>query len=133
MGKYSTYSRRSDQGSKKKEVHPVLRGVGFAMIVLIPLVSFAAASEILRLNALRNWVAIPSDLLVKKSDFIYPLVTYLKAPSTFYVMIFLTIVIAVALFAIYSLLSFIIYRFFGPPLYSPYDVPPQHYQKRRKF
>lgn len=133
MGKYSTYTRRSTPVSRKPELHPILRGIGFALIILIPIVSYAAAVELLKYTTSMGWITLTADMLVKKGDLLYPLVVNKTLPSSIYVILFLTLVIAVSLYALFSLFTFIIYRFFGPPMYSPYDVPPPRYKKRRKF
>jgi hypothetical protein len=121
MGKYNTYSRREPLGPKKNELPPVLRGVGFAMMILIPLISFAAADTLLKYNQQYRWVAIPVDLLAKNK----------ALPKLLWVEGVLTIAIAVALYAVFMMITFLVYRFFGPPQYGPYDVPGVPYRRRK--
>jgi hypothetical protein len=122
MGKYSTLSRREPIGSRKKNLPPILRGVGFAMMILIPLISYAATETLLNYNSQNHWITIPSELIIKSNFF----------PRLLLVKGILTLAIAVALYAIFMLITFLVYRIFGPPLYGPYDAPGVSYRNRRK-
>ncbi len=55
-GKYRNYV--SDKPNIQKDlqrVHPIWRGVGFAMMVLIPVISYAAEQVLLQQNQLHGW------------------------------------------------------------------------------
>lgn len=112
MGKYSNYSSDRKVIAPEKTIHPIWRGIGCIIMILIPGMSFAATLLILQENAKNVWFKIPSDLLVK--EFSDPLIL-IKAIFTF--------VIAVFLFFLFAMVSFIINRFFGPPRYGPTDMP----------
>lgn len=47
---------------QKSAIHPVWRGIGCILVVIIPLMSFAAAAILMDANAQNGWVEIPSDL-----------------------------------------------------------------------
>ena len=112
MGKYSNYSSDRNVIAPQKTIHPVWRGIGCVMMVLIPGMAFAGALLILQENAKNVWFKIPSDLLVK--EFSDPLIL-IKAIFTF--------VIALFLYFLFAMVTFIINRFFGPPRYGPTDMP----------
>jgi len=60
MGKYTHYSRPAQP--EKRSAHPVWRGIGCLLLILIPILSFAAARTFLQENAQANWIAIPREL-----------------------------------------------------------------------
>lgn len=119
MGKYSSYSSRPDQQQKTREIHPIWRGVGFALIVLIPILSYFGALVLFDLNKQYHWLRITPDMI---SPIIEPY---------FYIKAGLTLVLMFLLFAVFSLFSFALYQVFAPPRYGPYDVPPVQYRGKR--
>lgn len=119
MGKYTSYSTQVEGPKKQREIHPIWRGIGFAMIILIPFLSYVGALAILEENARRGWFPIPRDLLVNYSD---PMIL-IKA--------LLTIAVAFVLYMVFMLITFIIYRMFGPSRYGPMDVPAESYRGKK--
>ena len=120
MTKYINY-RRDDESEriKKTAIHPVWRGVGFILMFLIPFLAYFGAKALLELNQVEKWVSIPSDLLAPGSD---PLL---------YVRIGLALVLALFLFLIIQLITFIIYGAFGSSYYGPTDSPRQIYKGKK--
>jgi len=118
----SKYSYRDQQAKKSggREIHPIWRGVGFAFIILIPIISYAATQVILEQNKLKHWFPIPSDLIAPGR---YPLL---------YIDILGTVAIALALYAVFMLIAFIVYSIFAPPRYGPMDAPPIRARKVKK-
>ena len=119
MGKYESY-RTKDAKPKPRVVHPIWRGIGFAMMILIPILSYLGALIILEENAKRGWFAIPRDLL---SKYIEP---YL------YVKIILTLCLIFVFSAIFMFVTALMNRILAPPRYSVYDVPPQTFRGKKK-
>lgn len=119
MGKYSDYESQSREVKKPEGMHPIWRGVGFAMIILIPFLSYVGALVILQENAKAHWFRLPSDLFVNWSD---PLIL---------IKVLLTIAIAFVLYMIFSFITFFLYRLLAPPRYGPYDVPPEAYRGKK--
>lgn len=117
--KYSQYSR--DTGPKTRQVHPIWRGVGFALMILTPVLAYAAATLLIEQNKIHRWVAIPPELLIKQwpGD---PLIA-VKA--------ILTLVLIVLIGAFFTMVTFVLYSAFGPPRYGPFDVPPVTYRGKR--
>jgi hypothetical protein len=108
------------QPPRKREIHPIWRGVGFAMIILIPLLSYIGTLIIIEENAKQGWFAIPRDLI---SKYIEP---YL------YVKIILTIVLIFVFSSIFLFITGLINRILAPPRYGVYDVPPQSFRGKKK-
>jgi hypothetical protein len=120
MGKYSSYSSKQNQPRKQPEVHPIWRGVGLMMILLIPFLSYISALVLLQENTKYRWVHLPADLIIAGKD---PLLL---------IKVIITISIAFVLYAIFMLVTFSLSRLFSPPRYGPYDVPPVAYRGKKK-
>jgi len=111
MPKYNNYQRTIDPVKEKPKIHPVWRGIGCVMIVVIPTLSYLMANFLIKSRDVISWVVIPQDLIF----------TQLKDPL-FWVKMFYTIIIAFILFIVLGVITFVIDRFFGPPKHGPYDV-----------
>lgn len=62
MGKYEAYSNKR-KPPVKREVHPIWRGIGFVMLILIPFMSYIGTLILLEENAKKGWFSIPGDLI----------------------------------------------------------------------
>jgi hypothetical protein len=122
MAKYQSYQKRDTGPKEKPYLHPIWRGVGFVMMVLIPVVSIAAGQYIFEQNKIEHWFGIPSWLVIRFFKF-DPFILA-KAVLILFLMVIITSVL-------YTLSVFII-RVFGAPRYGPYDVPPVPYKAPKK-
>lgn len=120
MGKYTPYSAKK-QPQAKPGPHPIWRGVGFALMVIIPIISYAAARLLLDANTTNHWFPLPTDLILHK--FKYPMLL---------IEIVTTLVFIFVLSAIFMLITFLLNSLFGAPRYGPQDVPPVAYRRRKK-
>jgi hypothetical protein len=122
MGKYYSQYRRPPRPERKWRVHPIWRGIGCIMLVVIPLVSWALAGIFVEANREGKWLDVPSGL---SNQFI---------SSDLVVTLLVTLVIAILLFGAYSIFYMLIYRLFGPPALGPLDAPPEkrRVSKRRR-
>lgn len=116
MGKYSFDQSSSRRGPA--EVHPIWRGVGFVLIVMIPILAYAASDVLIRQNLAKPFFQMPGDLIARPGMLLFNGDPYL------YLRIIFTVAIAMVLFAIFTFFVFIINSAFAPPRYGPYDVPP---------
>jgi len=119
MTKQDSFRPRDSMGSKTNRTHPIWRGVGFALLVLAPVMGYAASVLFLDLNNKNRWVPIPGDLLIAAKD------------PFLLLKLILTLVFALIIFLIFQLLTFFIYRVAGPSRYGPLDVPPVKYKGKR--
>ncbi len=117
--KYQTYTKKDDVRDRDVKLHPVWRGVGFALIILTPIMAYAATLVILDANNANRWVQIPKELLYQGTD---PLL---------FVKIILTAALIFLIGSFFSLITFILYGAFGPKRYGPMDVPPTVYKGGR--
>ncbi len=108
----SRFSNKPRLKNEQKQAHPIWRGVGFGLMVLLPIISYATALILIDMNNTERWIMIPRDLLVRNQD---PLL----------LIKFLLTIILMAGFAIVLTLIFqLLYSIFGPSRYGPTDVPP---------
>jgi quinol-cytochrome oxidoreductase complex cytochrome b subunit len=112
MPKHSMFSGKVE---KKEGVspHPVWRGIGCILIVLIPALSYLGATILIDNRNAIPWIVIPPEIVLSKySD---PLI---------FVKILYTALITLIVFLIIAIITFIIDKFLGPPKYGPFDVKP---------
>jgi hypothetical protein len=121
MAKYKQYTVERETPPMRREIHPVWRGIGFALMVIFPVISYFGAVAILQENAKRNWVQIQPEFLARGAD---PLL---------YVKIFLTVVLVLVLYILFMVVTFLADRLFGPPRYGPLDSPEIPYKGRKRY
>ena len=124
---------------KEKGPHSVWRGIGCILVVVILVMSYAAADLLVQGNYRQGWVQIPSYLM---SPLSIPSITIPKVGitpiiniSNFFINLAITIVFALMLFAVFSIIYSIVYRATGGGRPGPTDVPPIRRKggKRRKL
>lgn len=131
-GKYvrNYASQRGISREERQRIHPIWRGVGFAMIVLFPIIAYAGMVVLMDLNGKNNWMPVPVDLLMKRTDFLYQ---FIPDPML-YIKILIWFVLVMILFAVFTFLSFIISSTFGyTDRKDPYYVAPIKRQRRRRI
>jgi hypothetical protein len=119
MGKYESYSNKNLK-PRKREIHPIWRGIGFAMAILIPILAYIGSLILLDENSKRGWFAIPRDWI---SPYVEPY---------FYVKIIFTVMLMFIFYAIFLFITALITRILAPPRYGVYDVPPQRFRGKTK-
>ena len=119
MAKHNSFESRDRTGAKTNRVHPIWRGIGFALLILTPFMGFAASALFLKLNNENQWFTIPRDLLIAGKD------PYLI------VKIIMTIVFAMLIYLLFQIFTFFIYKVAGPSRYGPLDVPPVRFRGKR--
>jgi hypothetical protein len=60
MGRYQQYEREIIED--ERTVHPIWRGIGFLLIGLITIMSYAGANLLVEANKTRQWVAVPPEI-----------------------------------------------------------------------
>jgi hypothetical protein len=96
--------------------HPLWRGIGCILIIVVPIISFAAARLIVQANNDQQWVKIPSELA---GSINLPVLS-----TVYFIEIALTLIFIIIGFGILTVVYAFLYRLFGPPRYGPLDVPP---------
>lgn len=136
MGKYERYNRRPEP-PRSQRIHPIWRGIGCLIILILPPLAFALAALILPLMKEQGW--LPYSLLgpPRLPAFLwrFPVVIQAIAPilgiQDLYALILLTLVMLAALTAVISFIYAVVYALVGPPRYSPVDAPPPRWRIKK--
>jgi hypothetical protein len=57
-----------DRNPIRRRIHPIWRGIGFLMIILIPIMGYATATMVMDENHKQNWFPIPKQILGPSND-----------------------------------------------------------------
>ncbi len=114
MNKNSSMFQKKTQSRHAASMHPVWRGIGFVLMVLMPIMGYAAAITFLDLNAKNGWFPIPSEFLFYRWG-LDPLIL---------VKIGLTLVFSFVFYTIFMSITYFLNGLFAPKRYIPPDLPP---------
>ena len=126
MAKYSFYARQAPPKPRPWKIHPVWRGIGFLIMLLLPLLSYAGAVLLVEANFKQNWMPVPSELITAYRLPVVGVVPHLL--GTLVVTILLIFISFAGLMVLYAFL----YRFVGPPTLGPFDVPAERSPRQRR-
>ncbi len=110
MPKHTIFNRRVAK-EPAPAVHPVWRGIGCILIVVLPALSYFMSTILINNRAAIPWFDIPQELIV----------AVLKDPLLI-VKIFYAAVISLLIFFLIALVTFTIDRVVNPKKKGPYDV-----------
>ena len=130
MGKYTTHSRQAPK-PRNLGVHPVMRGIGCIMMIVVPILSYGIALLLLDYGLRRGWPIPPSWLgpitihpLLLGLRGLQPIWNVLLQQNNLVAILVFTIAIIVVVGGLMSVLYGYMYTIFGPPRYGPQDAPP---------
>jgi hypothetical protein len=127
MSKYDQYQDRSKKQERPQEkIHPIWRGIGFAMMVFIPIFAYACTEVLVQQNQKSNFFPWPMDIMAKPGDLLW------NGDPLLYFKILITITIMFLLYALFTLFTVSMNSAFGSPRYGPYDLPPIEAKVRKK-
>lgn len=137
MGKYTTHSRQAPK-PRNVGVHPVMRGIGCIMIVIVPILAYGVALLLIDYGIQHGW-PIPPNWLQRISippilfnlQGLAPVWNFLLVQDNLVAKIVFTIAITVVFGGIMSIIYGYIYTIFGPPQYGPQDAPPIRVKVKR--
>ena len=124
MGRYRSYTRQAVK-ERPWDVHPIWRGIGCVLLILIPIMAYAGAVVLIRENIENNWVSLPRELTV---SYVIP---YLGFRINF-ADIAATILLMFIGFGVLVVIYAFIYSLIGPPRYGPLDSPPIKRKPRKR-
>ncbi|MBN1305397.1 MAG: hypothetical protein JXA13_13245 [Anaerolineales bacterium] len=140
MGKYQKY-QKSTPKPRPEEVHPIWRGIGCFIGILVPLLSYGLAVIFIDIALNEGWAGtyIPHWMFntpflprsITSSRYLYPIFFPLLKIKHLYGLAIFTILFSIILYGFLSLLYAILYRFIGPSRYSPIDAPPPNIKVKR--
>ena len=116
MTKYDPTYQPKSRRTIIPPTHPVWRGIGWFLLILLPVLSFAGAKLLVQANVRQRWVQIPTEMA---GSFSVPIVGRVS---------FADLAVAVGLiivgFAVLTVAYAILYRIFGISRHGPLDSPP---------
>ena len=136
MSKYGSY--RKVAPPKSYEPHPIWRGIGCFIMLVIPVLSFGI-STILIQAAPSMGIQLPVELLgrplMPEYMFAVPglvgFFKWLESIDNLYALLLGTFIVAVLLSAVLALIYAFVYRIVGPPRYTELDAPIQNVKVKR--
>jgi uncharacterized membrane protein YhaH (DUF805 family) len=117
MGNYQQYQPPRPK-SKPFSVHPVWSGIGCFLMILIPIMSYAAAELLIEQNDSARWVAIPGELARTIA------VPVLGDFPHLYATLVVTILLMVLGFSVLTVVFGFFWGAVGPSRYGPLDARP---------
>jgi hypothetical protein len=137
MGKYSSYSRQKAK-PRIVTVHPVMRGIGCIMIILVPILSYGIAVLLVNYGQSRGW-PIPQGWfgqpaihpLLLRLQGLRPVWDFLVQQNNLIANVIFAVAVMVVIGGIMSMIYGYMYTLFGPPQYGPTDVPPIRIKTKR--
>ena len=137
MGRYKATSSR-DLSRKGRREHPVWRGIGCLIIIIVPVLSFATASIVF--DWLYNLGRIPNEFLTTPQipDWLWisPVLAqtygFLFARFGITAKLMMSVVFILIIGGFFSVFYALMYRAVGPSRYSPVDAPPSR-KKTKKY
>ena len=131
MGKYDSFNRRRRTAHVATGPHPIWRGIGCLMMVIVPVMSFGFAVITLEAAIRLEW-PVPRQFLgymqipdfLYNSDVLVPILNAIASVDNLYAYLVFTFFYIVVLGAVLSFVYALAYRVVGPPVYGPLDMPP---------
>lgn len=118
----------SNKGVQRKVVervtHPIWRGIGCILFILVPLMSFSAAHLFIESNL--DIIGIPYALRNTVNTFIFGYVHFFNAK------LLLGVIVTIALFAIIFMLYSFMYNVSGGNKRGPMDVAPSRHKIKKR-
>jgi len=128
MGRYRDTIKEVDQ--KVERPHPIWRGIGCLIIIIVPILSFAAAS--VSMPFFLNRGLVPNELLFTPeiprwlwyAPVFAQIIQYLFGRFAIFATLILTFIFIIILGGIFSVIYATMYRMVAPSRYGPLDAPP---------
>lgn len=113
---------------KQKEmragIHPAWRGIGCLLMILVPIISFAAADVYIESNL--DKIAIPFSLRMNLDTIVLGVVRFFPAK------LLLAVIVTFALFAMIFILYSVMYSVIGGNKRGPMDVAPSRKKIKKR-
>jgi hypothetical protein len=135
MGKHTNFQKPTED--PRKEIHPVWRGIGLVIVIITPIISWAAASLTLEYGKMHGWPLAELSDYVRFPEIVYQIpviqllanylssIPYIKALALFFVLML------IFFSGIFAVINALVYRVIGPPRYTHLDVPAPRVKTKR--
>jgi hypothetical protein len=124
--------------ARSKEPHPVWRGIGCLIMLLVPALSIGISYIIIKM-ALEAGVQLPPELLgyplmpdiLFRVPGLVALLSWIQGRNNLYAILVCAFTVGIILASLFALGYAAMYRLVGPPRYSGIDAPPENIKVRR--
>jgi hypothetical protein len=137
VSKYTRYERQKEERPWK--IHPVWRGIGCFILLIIPVIAYAAAKEFLAYNAASNLLSLPEGMVqpivieeIRIPYIVYPISFKWLAYFSYADFLF-TAAFAFVGFGIFTVGYAFFFRMMRPSRYGRFDSAPLRMPKRRRY
>jgi hypothetical protein len=128
MAKYRSYERKEIQPIRG--THPIWRGIGCIILILVPILAYLGALLILERGQQEGW-AFPPELMgypqvpawAFRFAVLGPAVGAFAGANNLYITLLLTVTLTLIAFGVLALIYSWMYKVVGPSRYSPLDAP----------
>lgn len=134
MSKFQKYHKSPLEKPRPWDIHPVWRGIGCLLLLIIPVMAYAASVILVDLNATNGWLPSPYSLMRPiRIPFLGLLYPPLGEPIPhLWANLLVTVLLSLLGFALFVAFYSVIYSLIGPPRYGPLDAPPLRPPPRRR-
>jgi hypothetical protein len=132
MGRYTGPSLQKESSvHKPKEPHPIWRGIGCLMMVIVPAISILIGNGIVKYALDNHWRLPPQllgypqlpDIIYKSSGLKAIFIPLARIPNL-YAYILASIICIMLISTVISMIYAVVYRIANPYRYGPLDAPP---------
>lgn len=139
MGRYTSYQQQKAR-AQRGQVHPVMRGIGCILFVIVPIIAYGTAVILVNYGARSGWPIPPNWLgtptippLLLRLQGLRPIFDFLISQTNLTANLIFAIAITVVIFGIMSMIYGFMFRIMGPPQYGPTDAPPIRGVKVKRY
>ena len=127
MSKYSS-RHRPDTPPRNRDVHPVMRGIGCIMMVVVPIIAYGVSILLVNSSILPLPPEITRPIIfpgwLHSLNGISSVLNYIEHQPLMIAYLLFTIVVTILIFGVMAIVYGYIYKMFGPSQYGPTDEPP---------
>jgi hypothetical protein len=125
----SFHSMKSKEERAREDLpHPIWRGIGLIMIILVPILSFVIADELVKYFGTN----VPEFTLPLEMQRTVDIPIYGEVNDFFGVLAF-AVIITIAIFALFSIMNAFVYRSTREQNLRVFESQPQKYKKKKKL
>ena len=137
MGKYTSV-RKAAPPPRNQEVHPLMRGIGCIMMIIVPILAYGSAVLLVNYGVSKGWPIPPTWLgtptfhpLLWRLQGLTTVLGFLQTQTNLMANLVFAIAITVVIGGIMAMIYGYIYKLFGPPQYGPTDAPPERVKVKK--
>ena len=118
MTKYDKFNPRASAAQRPWEIHPVWRGIGCLLMVLVPVMAYAGAVLLVQANVSQGWIPISSELYQRVN------IPNVGSFENLFANLLVAALLALLGFGLIVAIYSLIYKAVGPSQLGPLDAEP---------